>query len=63
MKCLFVYQIQLDKARWSCSCNSDQNCINKLYQVVKRVMRVQGLAGFKGVQVYDSCENDLLSVI
>ena len=25
------------------------------------MMRVQGLAGFKGVGVYDSCENDLLS--
>ena len=37
--------------------------IPKLYQVVKRVMRVQGLAGFSGVGVYDSCENDLLSVI
>ena len=63
MKCPFVYQIQFDKARWSCSWNSDQNCITKLYQVIKRVMRVQGLAGLKGVGVYDSCENDLLSVI
>ena len=63
MKCSFVYQIQFDTARWSCSWNSDQNCIPKLYQVVKRVMRVQGLAGFNGVGVYDSCENDLLSVI
>ena len=26
-------------------------------------MRIQGLAGFKRVGVYDSCENDLLSVI
>ena len=31
----------------------DQNCITKLYQVVWRVMRVQVLAGFKGVGVYD----------
>ena len=30
MKCPFVYQIQFDKARWSCSWNSDQNCITKL---------------------------------
>ena len=63
MKCPFVYQIQFDKDRWSCSWNSDQNCITKHYQVVWRVMRVQGLAGFNGVGVYDSCENDLLSVI
>ena len=27
------------------------------------MMRVQGLAGFKGMGVYDSCENDLLSVM
>ena len=27
MKCAFVHQIEFDKARWSCSWNSDQNCI------------------------------------
>ena len=25
MKCHFVYQVQFDMAKWSCSWNSDQN--------------------------------------
>ena len=25
--CAFVYQIEFDKTRWSCSWNSDENCI------------------------------------
>ena len=62
MKCPFDYQIQFDKARWSCSWNSDQNCITKLSGGLESD-EGPGASRVQGVEVYDSCENDLLSVI
>ena len=44
---LFVYRMEFDKTRWSCSWNSDQNC-TKLCQMAQGVGGHGGIGGGGG---------------
>ena len=46
---IIVYKMELDKTKWSCPCNSDQNCVRHWWG--KEVCGVDGLGVVDGLEV------------
>ena len=45
LEAIFVYRMEFDKTRWSCSWNSDQNCTQKSFQGGHGGWSVYGVKG------------------